>query len=133
MGDGRLPAAGPGTLRRTANAGGGGPVQPGVESALSNTASAGLILGGGALGCAVLVVGLTVLAVRRRASEEPVHPEQAARNEPGAHDAYPQQPYSAAEPASHRPYSKPYTVPEQDAAGLRNGHLNGHRTTEDEP
>jgi hypothetical protein len=42
-----------------------------VEStALTDTAAAGLILGGGALGCALLVLGLTLLALRRSAREE---------------------------------------------------------------
>lgn len=40
------------------------------STALTDTAATGLILGGGALGCALLVLGLTVLALRRGAREE---------------------------------------------------------------
>lgn len=40
------------------------------STALTDTAAAGLILGGGALGCALLVLGLTLLALRRSAREE---------------------------------------------------------------
>ncbi|HWG24617.1 hypothetical protein [Actinospica sp.] len=112
----------------------------GVESALSGTAATGLILGAGALGSGLLVLGLTVLAVRRGNREEelrrrgeaaraPVRSRtkrSAARTtlvEPGTHDAYPQQPYSAAEPRSHRPYSRTYKLPRQDSPGATNGHL----------
>jgi hypothetical protein len=109
--------------------------------ALSGTAATGLILGAGALGSGLLVLGLTVLAVRRgnRAEREQLRlrgeSERAAAltrgertagritlTEPGSHDPYPQQPYSAAEPGSHRPYSRPYTPPMQDSLGATNGH-----------
>jgi len=66
-------------------------------TALSDTAATGLILGGGALGCALLVLGLTVLAVRRGAREE-------------------------REAKKHLPYSTPYKVPRQEQHGSTNGH-----------
>lgn len=117
----------------------------GLESSLSSTAATGLILGAGALGSGLLVMGLTVLAVRRGNREEELRrrgeaarvttrsraKRSAARTatlvEPGAHDAYPQQPYSTTEPRSHKPYSRPYTVPRQDSLGATNGHLEGQR------
>jgi len=111
-----------------------------VDGALSNTATTGLILGGGAVGAGVLVLTLTVLAIRRgaraealeRARQRQVHttthsrPKRAATgtavDELGAHDGYPSQPYSAQDPGSHKPYSRPYKVPRQEAHGSTNGH-----------
>ena len=119
----------------------GGPV-----SALSDNAAAGLILGGGALGCGLLVFGLTMLAVRRSAREE--QEERATQKvvagavgqRPGRargrgaragrvgagveapHDPYPPQPYSTREPHTHKPYSRPYKVPRQEQHGSTNGH-----------
>jgi len=118
-------------------------LHPGVEGALSNTAATGLILGSGAIGSGLLVLGLTVLAIRRGARAEREQRRRAATTRaratgratdaPGGHDPYPRQPYSAAEPTSHRPYSRPYKVPEQGSPGLTNGHLNGNRAPENEP
>ena len=102
----------------------GGGVYPVLYGALSDTAATGLILGGGALGCGMLVLGLTVMAVRRGAKAEALERRRkqqvraAARSrsahranasaasagtavdELGAHDPYPPQPYSAQEPRS---------------------------------
>ena len=118
---------------------------PTVDGALSNTAATGVILGAGALGSGLLVLTLTVLAIRRgaraeeleRQRERPVRTAARSRtkraaavtavDELGAHDPYPRQPYSAGEPGSHQPYSRPYKVPKQEAHGLANGHSNGHR------
>lgn len=87
---------------------------PGVDGALlgsgalSDTASAGLILGAGAVGSGLLVLGLTVLAVRRgaRAAERERLGERSG--------AYPRS-------------SIPYKLPEQDSPALANGRSNGHR------
>jgi hypothetical protein len=122
-------------------------VDLGVADALSGSAATGLILGAGALGSGLLVVGLTVLAVRRGNREEELRRRgtapAAARTRaraaaraggkraaepdapivPGEHDPYPRQPYSAAEPGSHQPYSRPYKLPRQDSLGAGNGHL----------
>ena len=113
---------------------------PVLDGALSDTAATGLILGGGAVGCGLLVLGLTVLAIRRGARAEALERQHRQRvratarsraraaapgtavDEAGAHDAYPPQPYSAHEPKSHRPYSRPYRVPRQDTHGTTNGH-----------
>jgi hypothetical protein len=125
-------------------------VEGAVVTALSETASTGLILGGGALGCGLLVLGLTVLAVRRGAKEEqdartaqrvaagavkakqrggrparPGRPGRGGRGRPGPeppHDPYPRQPYSPQEPKSHQPYSRPYKLPRQEQYGSTNGH-----------
>jgi hypothetical protein len=117
-------------------------------AALSQNADAGLILGGGALGCGLLVLGLTVLALRRGAREEekartaqkvhagavgqrgarPTRPGRSARATRGGerestpHDPYPPQPYSSQEPKTHKPYSRPYKVPRQEQHGSTNGH-----------
>lgn len=123
-----------------------------LDSALSDTAATGLILGGGALGCGILVMGLTVLAIRRGAKAEALERRRrqqmkaAARtratrgagsataagtavDELGTHDPYPRQPYSAREPRSHQPYSRPYRVPKQEASKQGAPHVatNGHR------
>lgn len=119
-----------------------------LNVALSDTAATGLILGGGALGCGILVLGLTALAIHRGAKEEALERQQrqrvratalgqasagrgkaaaaagAAVDEPGAHDPYPPQPYSAREPRSHKPYSRPYRVPKQESPRAA---TNGHR------
>ena len=116
-------------------------VNPVLDAALSDTAATGLILGGGALGCGLLVLGLTVLAIRRGAKaealerrEQRVRAAAASRgrakrsmagtavDELGAYDPYPQQPYSAQEPVSHQPYSRPYKLPRQEPHGATNGH-----------
>lgn len=131
----------------------GGGVYAVLDSALSDTAATGLILGGGALGCAILVLGLTVMAIRRGAKAEALdrrrgqQAKAAARtarragststatppassaadtdvDDPGPHDPYPRQPYSAQEPRSHQPYSRPYRVPKQEAPHAA---TNGHR------
>ena len=125
-----------------------GPVAAGARvTALSETASTGLILGGGALGCGLLVLGLTVLALRRGAREEqnarsaqkvhagavgqrggrPVRGGRGGRGGRGAgaqlpHDPYPSQPYSPQEPKTHKPYSRPYKLPRQEQHGSTNGH-----------
>lgn len=112
-----------------------------LPGALSDTVATGLILGGGALGSALLVLGLTVLAVRRGNRAEAAERRRAAvaralrdrMAAPPDHDPYPQQPYSPREPTSHQPYSRPYTLPKQGSAGVSNGHLNGHRAPENEP
>jgi hypothetical protein len=130
---------------------GGGvyPVYPVLDGALSDTASTGLILGGGAVGCGLLVLGLTVLALRRGARAEALERERRQRvratahtrskrasaaaaaaaatkgtavGELGAHDPYPPQPYSSHEPGSHQPYSRPYRVPKQEPHAATNGH-----------
>lgn len=124
----------------------------GIAEALSGTAATGLILGAGALGSGLLVVGLTVLAVRRGNREEELRRRGTTRATaratarvggkraaepgppivPGAHDSYPRQPYSATEPGSHQPYSRPYKLPRQDSLGATNGHVNnGHLKNED--
>lgn len=117
----------------------GGHVDPVLDSALSNTAATGLILGGGALGSGLLVLGLTVLALRRGAKEEARERQRRQRvratahsrtarsagtavDELGAHDPYPPQPYSSQDPGSHQPYSRPYKVPKQESHGKTNGH-----------
>jgi hypothetical protein len=117
-------------------------VDPVQYGALGNTAATGLILGGGAVGSGLLVLVLTVLALRRNAKEEMRERQRrqqvraAARararrsagtavDELGAHDRYPPQPYSPQEPVSHQPYSRPYKVPKQpkqQAHGATNGH-----------
>ena len=100
----------------------------GLEGALSGTAATGLILGGGALGSGLLVVGLTVMAVRRGNREERrrrTAVRRASVPRQTEYDPYPQQPYSAGEPKSHRPYSQPYKRPRQDSLGKTNGHLAG--------
>ncbi|HET9171431.1 MAG TPA: hypothetical protein VFN97_18470 [Actinospica sp.] len=114
----------------------------GLVGALSDTAATGLILGGGALGSGLLVLGLTVLAVRRGAREERRRRaaarararrtvlRTAAAADSGPHDHYPQQPYSAAEPTSHQPYSRPYSLPRQDSPAKTNGHLDAHEGAE---
>jgi hypothetical protein len=118
-------------------------VNPVLDGALSDTAATGLILGGGALGCGLLVLGLTVLAIRRGARAEALERQQRQRvraaaahsrtkrsaagtavDELGAYDPYPPQPYSAQEPNSHKPYSRPYRLPRQEKP---NGATNGHR------
>ncbi|HTJ68271.1 MAG TPA: hypothetical protein VL551_12130 [Actinospica sp.] len=111
--------------------------------ALSDTAATGLILGAGALGSGLLVLGLTVLAVRRGNREEELRRRGEAERararrtaarialiEPGAHDPYPQQPYSPTEPKSHQPYSRPYKLPRQGSLGATNGHVEPQRERE---
>lgn len=110
-----------------------------LYGALDNTAATGLILGGGAVGSGLLVLVLTVLALRRSAKEEARERQRRQRvraaarsrarrsagtavDELGAHDPYPPQPYSPKEPVSHRPYSRPYKVPKQESHGKTNGH-----------
>ncbi|HEX4788285.1 MAG TPA: hypothetical protein VH372_07465 [Actinospica sp.] len=127
----------------------GDDVYPMFDGALSDTAATGLILGGGAVGCGLLVLGLTVLAIRRGARAEALERQGGQRlrtaarsrskrvsasttavDELGAHDAYPPQPYSAHEPASHKPYSRAYRVPKQDShAASTNGHRPPDSTT----
>lgn len=82
------------------------------SGALSNTASAGLILGAGAVGSGLLVLTLTVLAVRRgaRAAERERRQERLGER-------------SGAYPRS----SIPYKIPKQDSPALANGRSNGHR------
>lgn len=81
----------------------------GVE-AISDAAATGLILGLGLGGCLVVVVTLTVAAVRRGR-------RFGRRGGNGAAtDGYPPQPYSAADPRTHQPYSRVYRIPRQDAA-----------------
>jgi hypothetical protein len=119
--------------------GAGERVIPVLDGALSNTAATGLILGGGALGSGLFVLGLTMLALRRNAREEARerHRLQQVRatarsrasrsagtavDELGTHDPYPPQPYSPQEPGSHQPYSRPYKLPRQESHGKTNGH-----------
>ena len=79
-----------------------------TDGALSNSASAGLILGAGAVGSGLLVLTLTVLAVRRGARAEALE-RLGERTAP-----YPRS-------------SIPYELPKQDSPALANGHSNGHR------
>ena len=81
---------------------------PSVDGALSNTASAGLILGAGAVGSGLLVLALTVLAVRRGARAAKLE-RLGERSGP-----YPRS-------------SIPYTLPRQDSPALANGRSTGHR------
>ena len=116
----------------------------GRVAALSDTAATDLVLGFGVGGSLALVVGLTWLASRRsrqeaRDRERARHPAAVgARGEvPGQTrvarsmdgDGYPPQPYSEAEPHSHRPYSRPYANPRRhEGSGAEkpvNGSSNG--------
>ncbi|MGH6657665.1 MAG: hypothetical protein ACRDVE_20960 [Actinocrinis sp.] len=100
--------------------------------ALSDGAATGLIIAIGAGGSFVVVLALTVLAIRRSEREAARDHHLAAvggagkngrggrgKNTAGGpedgQDAYPPQPYSADRPRSHRPYSQSYKIPRQDA------------------
>jgi len=110
--------------------------------ALSNAVATGLILGLG-MGCSfALVLGLTIRAARlsnrerRRLADRPraqsARPGRRGRArgvagvDTAGYDPYPPQPYSAHEPASHKPYSRPYRVPAQDPQAAR-AESNGSR------
>ena len=115
------------------------------DLAMSDSAATGLIVGLGVGGSFVLVLALTIRAARQsnragaaaagraraaqgRSGRLRTRPHGGADVQTGGHDRYPQQPYSAAEPASHRPYSRPYRVPAQDEQ-LGRAQTNGHRPT----
>jgi hypothetical protein len=87
--------------------------------ALSEAAATGLIFVAGAGGSLALVLTLTVHAARRteRGQARRVRGKVTAGDGavPGD-DGFPPQPYSAAEPRSHQPFSQHYRVPRQDAA-----------------
>jgi hypothetical protein len=123
------------------------PARPDFE-AVSDATATGLIAGLGVGGSFVLVLGLTIWAARqsnrarraeRAAGGQPRSPRAGAgrtrtrsrsRGAAGVdttgYDPYPSQPYSAREPTSHKPYSRPYRVPAPDP---HHGHAetNGHR------
>lgn len=122
--------------------------------AMADTTATGLIVALGAGGSFVLVLALTIRAARvsNRAGRAAAGQAQAAQARPGRArtrtrtrtrggrsgasagagvktakvDAYPPQPYSAHEPTSHGPYSRPYRVPAQDEQHGR-AQTNGHR------
>ncbi|HEV2637577.1 MAG TPA: hypothetical protein VGX23_20665 [Actinocrinis sp.] len=120
--------------------------------AMADTTATGLIVALGGGGSFVLVLALTIRAARvsNRAGRAAAGQAQAAQARPGRArtrirtrggrsgagagagvktakvDAYPPQPYSAHEPTSHGPYSRPYRVPAQDEQHGR-AQTNGHR------
>lgn len=97
--------------------------------ALSDGAATGLIIAVGAGGSFVLVVLVTVITMRR-SEHKTTQDRQMATVGGGSgegQDAFPPQPYSPDEPRSHRPYSRPYQIPRQDAGRPS---TNGHRPAE---
>lgn len=119
--------------------------------AMSDATATGLIAVLGIGGSFALVLGLTIWAARQsnrarraertgRAGGGPARVPRAgtartrtrtrSRGAAGVdttgYDPYPPQPYSVREPASHKPYSRPYRVPAPDP---HQGHAetNGHR------
>lgn len=97
--------------------------------ALSDGAATDLIIAVGAGGSFVLVLLLTVLTMRRSARKTVRRRLMATvgRGRGDGQDAYPPQPYSADEPNSHRPYSRPYRIPRQEAGRTS---TNGSRPAE---
>lgn len=101
--------------------------------ALSDGAATGLILAVGAGGSFVLVVLVTFITMRRAERSKTSKQRQMATVGGGSagpdtgQDAYPPQPYSPDEPHSHRPYSRKYQIPRQDAGRPS---TNGHRPAE---
>jgi hypothetical protein len=116
-------------------------------TAMSDATATGLIVGLGLGGSSVLVLGLTIRAARM--SNREARAERAAADQVGlpraragrsrtrtrshsaagvdttGYDPYPPQPYSAHEPKSHKPYSRPYRPPvpdQQHSHAKTNGH-----------
>jgi len=99
--------------------------------ALSDGAATGLIIALGAGGSFAVVLLATLLAIRRskrseRKAARAREREMATVGGGNGQDAYPPQPYSARDPKSHRPYSRPYRIPRQDS-GHTHGPTNGSR------
>lgn len=94
--------------------------------ALSDGAATGLIIALGAGGSFVLVLLVTLITVRRSERKSSRRREMATVGGGKGQDAYPPQPYSPDEPRSHRPYSRPYRIPRQDAGRAS---TNGSRPT----
>ena len=94
--------------------------------ALSDGAATGLIIALGAGGSFLVVVLATVLTVRRSERKAARERQLATVGGGNGQDAYPPQPYTPKEPKSHRPYSRPYRIPRQDA-GQAHGSTNGSR------
>ena len=90
--------------------------------ALSDGAATGLIIAAGAGGSFALVLGITLVTIRR-AERRAARSERrmASVGAGNGRDTYPSQPYSQDEPRSHRPFSRPYTIPRQDSHGATNG------------
>jgi len=90
--------------------------------ALSDGAATGLIIAAGAGGSFALVLGITLFAIRR-AERKAARSDRrmAAIGVGNGPDTYPPQPYSSNEPHTHRPFSRAYKIPRQDAHGATNG------------
>lgn len=96
--------------------------------ALSDGAATGLIIAIGAGGSFLLVVAATLISMRRSVRKTASREREMATVGGGnGQDAFPPQPYSKDEPRSHRPYSKSYQIPHQDAGRAS---TNGHRPAE---
>ncbi len=95
--------------------------------ALSDGAATGLIIAVGAGGSLALVLLLTLITSRRSERRSSRQREMATVGGGKGQDAYPAQPYSPDEPHSHRPYSRPYRIPRQDAGRAS---TNGSRPAE---
>lgn len=89
-----------------------------VPMAISDGVATALIAGISAGGSFALVLSAMMISLRRSRRRDPGRSDDAA----AAHDPYPRQPYSPAEPGSHQPYSRPYKVARRQAAhGATNG------------
>jgi hypothetical protein len=97
---------------------------PHIET-LSDGAATSLIIAAGAGGSFALVVAITWLAVRRSQRTATGGRRKAAPDGGAIADAYPPQPYSPDEPRSHRPYSRPFQIPHQEAG--HSARTNGSR------
>jgi hypothetical protein len=100
-------------------------IGPHVE-ALSDGAATGLIIAIGAGGSFTIVLAVTLLTIRRSERKAAEARQMATVGGGNGQDAYPPQPYTAGEPRSHRPYSRQYRIPRQDA-GHEHGSTNGSR------
>lgn len=90
--------------------------------ALSDAAATGLIIAAGAGGSFALVLGVTLVAIRRAERKAARGDRRMAAVAAGnGRDTYPSQPYSPDEPHSHRPFSRGYKIPRQDSHGATNG------------
>jgi hypothetical protein len=107
--------------------------------ALSDGTATGLIIALGAGGSFAVVLAVTLLTIRRSERREAGERRMATvGGGSDGQDAYPPQPYSAQEPHTHRPYSRPYRIPRQDTGtgsgtgtetGTGHASTNGSRPT----
>jgi hypothetical protein len=113
----------------------------GAPRAMSDGAATALIAGASAGGSFAVVLAAMIISLRR-SQQRPRRPRRrrarrrtevfdgdsriAGSGSGPFPDPFPQQPYSPAEPASHRPYSRPYKVARREPP---HGATNGSRPT----